>query len=181
MNSSTNNITISGSSSVTSLGTTPTNNISVSKSQNLSQSQNPYQYHIRNSISGSTISNPGISSFNGGPRTATTAVESNMEISGGYSTNQHHIRQLLASGNTGVNILLDENNYQNSAQTRPELYQKCNRGSHSSDTSSAYSGSDTMTSVHSSSLDTDEVDLSGLVESVVDSDEDDLAESMDVS
>lgn len=65
--------------------------------------------------------------------------------------------------------------------TRPELYQKCNRGSHSSDTSSAYSGSDTMTSVHSSSLDADEVDLSGLVESVVDSDEDDLAESMDVS
>lgn len=64
---------------------------------------------------------------------------------------------------------------------RPELYQKCNRGSHSSDTSSAYSGSDTMTSVHSSSLDADEVDLSGLVESVVDSDEEDLAESMDVS
>lgn len=63
---------------------------------------------------------------------------------------------------------------------RPELYQKCNRGSHSSDTSSAYSGSDTMTSVHSSSLDADEVDLSGLVESVVDSDEEDLAESMDV-
>lgn len=64
---------------------------------------------------------------------------------------------------------------------RPELYQKCNRGSHSSDTSSAYSGSDTMTSVHSSSLDADEVDLSGLVESVVDSDEEDLAESIDVS
>lgn len=64
---------------------------------------------------------------------------------------------------------------------RPDLYQKCNRGSHSSDTSSAYSGSDTMTSVHSSSLDADEVDLSGLVESVVDSDEEDLAESMDVS
>lgn len=38
-----------------------------------------------------------------------------------------------------------------------------------------------MTSVHSSSLDADEVDLSGLVESVVDSDEEDLAESMDVS
>lgn len=37
-----------------------------------------------------------------------------------------------------------------------------------------------MTSVHSSSLDADEVDLSGLVESVVDSDEEDLAESMDV-
>lgn len=37
-----------------------------------------------------------------------------------------------------------------------------------------------MTSVHSSSLDVDEVDLSGLVESVVDSDEEDLAESMDV-
>lgn len=38
-----------------------------------------------------------------------------------------------------------------------------------------------MTSVHSSSLDADEVDLSGLVESVVDSDEEDLAESIDVS
>lgn len=64
---------------------------------------------------------------------------------------------------------------------RPELYQKSNRSSHSSDTSSAYSGSDTMTSVHSS-VDADEVDLSGLVESIVDSDEEeDLAESMDVS
>lgn len=65
---------------------------------------------------------------------------------------------------------------------RVDLYQKCNRGSHSSDTSSAYSGSDTMTSIHSSNIDPDEmIDLSGLVESVVDSDEEDLAESMDVS
>lgn len=67
--------------------------------------------------------------------------------------------------------------------TRPDLYQKCNRNSHSSchssDTSSAYSGSDTMTSLHSSSIDAEEVDLSGLIESVVDSDEEDLAESMD--
>lgn len=63
---------------------------------------------------------------------------------------------------------------------RPELYQKSNRSSHSSDTSSAYSGSDTMTSVHSS-VEADDVDLSGLVESVVDSDEEDLAESTDVS
>ncbi|XP_059609852.1 rap guanine nucleotide exchange factor 2 isoform X2 [Phlebotomus argentipes] len=69
--------------------------------------------------------------------------------------------------------------YTDELTQRPDLYQKCNRGSHSSDTSSAYSGSDTMTSVHSSSMDTDEVDLSGLVESVVDSDEEDLAESMD--
>lgn len=37
-----------------------------------------------------------------------------------------------------------------------------------------------MTSVQSS-LDADEVDLSGLVESIVDSDEEDLAESIDVS
>lgn len=65
--------------------------------------------------------------------------------------------------------------------TRPELQQKCNRGSHSSDTSSAYSGSDTMASVYGSSMDAEEIDLSGLVESVVDSDEEDLAESMDVS
>ena len=46
----------------------------------------------------------------------------------------------------------------------------------SSDTSSAYSGSDTMQSVPSG---TEEVDLSGLHESVVDSDEEDLAESID--
>ncbi|XP_058448563.1 rap guanine nucleotide exchange factor 2 isoform X2 [Malaya genurostris] len=57
----------------------------------------------------------------------------------------------------------------------PELYDKGNRLSHSSDTSQT----DTMTSVTSSSLDSDEVDLSGLVESVVDSDEDDIAESID--
>lgn len=64
---------------------------------------------------------------------------------------------------------------------RSQLYHKCSRGSHSSDTSSAYSGSDTMASTHSE-LDGDELDLTGLVESIVDSDEDDdLAESMDVS
>lgn len=50
-----------------------------------------------------------------------------------------------------------------------------------SDTSSAYSGSDTMCqSVHS--LDHDDVDLSGLMESVVDSDEDEnLVENLEVS
>ena len=36
-----------------------------------------------------------------------------------------------------------------------------------------------MTSIHSSSIDAEEVDLSGLIESVVDSDEEDLAESME--
>ncbi|XP_054267681.1 rap guanine nucleotide exchange factor 2 isoform X3 [Macrosteles quadrilineatus] len=72
----------------------------------------------------------------------------------------------------GVNLVFDD------SFARPELYQKSNRSSHSSDTSSAYSGSDTMTSVHSS-VDADDVDLSGLVESVVDSDEEDLAESTD--
>lgn len=65
--------------------------------------------------------------------------------------------------------------------SRQNLYLKCSRGSHSSDTSSAYSGSDTMASTHSE-LDGEELDLTGLVESIVDSDEeDDLAESMDVS
>lgn len=65
--------------------------------------------------------------------------------------------------------------------SRQNLYHKCSRGSHSSDTSSAYSGSDTMASTHSE-LEGDELDLTGLVESIVDSDEeDDLAESMDVS
>lgn len=38
-----------------------------------------------------------------------------------------------------------------------------------------------MASVYGSSLEAEEIDLSGLVESVVDSDEEDLAESMDVS
>lgn len=58
---------------------------------------------------------------------------------------------------------------------------KSNRSSRSSDTSSAYSGSDTMQSVQSS-LEDNEVDFTGLVESAVDSDEEeDLAESIDVS
>ncbi|GLG96449.1 Guanine nucleotide-releasing factor 2 [Gryllus bimaculatus] len=58
---------------------------------------------------------------------------------------------------------------------RPELYVKSNRSSHSSDTSSAYSGSDTMASVHSS-LDEQEADISCLPDS---DEEEDLAESMD--
>lgn len=87
--------------------------------------------------------------------------------------------------NTGVTSIIYEDSNSGSHLVnvhRADLYQKCNRGSHSSDTSSAYSGSDTMTSIHSSTIDPDEmIDLSGLVESVVDSDEEDLAESMDVS
>lgn len=67
------------------------------------------------------------------------------------------------------------------ANARPNLYYKCSRGSHSSDTSSAYSGSDTMASNHSEMDNQDDVDLTGLMESAVDSDEeDDLAESIDV-
>ncbi|XP_011499860.1 PREDICTED: rap guanine nucleotide exchange factor 2-like isoform X5 [Ceratosolen solmsi marchali] len=79
-----------------------------------------------------------------------------------------------------VNLVF-EDTFSQGLTGRPELYQKSNRSSHSSDTSSAYSGSDTMTSVQSSlDADPDEVDLSGLVESIVDSDEEeDLAESMD--
>ncbi|XP_026823675.1 rap guanine nucleotide exchange factor 2 isoform X5 [Ooceraea biroi] len=79
-----------------------------------------------------------------------------------------------------VNLVFDDT-FSQGLTGRPELYQKSNRSSHSSDTSSAYSGSDTMTSVQSSlDADPDEVDLSGLVESIVDSDEEeDLAESMD--
>ncbi|XP_065171530.1 rap guanine nucleotide exchange factor 6-like isoform X3 [Atheta coriaria] len=63
---------------------------------------------------------------------------------------------------------------------RANLYNNKNsRGSHSSDTSSAYSGSDTMASTHSE-VD-EELDFTGLVESVVDDseEEDDLAESME--
>ncbi|KAJ9600078.1 hypothetical protein L9F63_009620, partial [Diploptera punctata] len=72
-----------------------------------------------------------------------------------------------------------EDTFSTALTGRPELYVKSNRSSHSSDTSSAYSGSDTMASVQSS-LDQDEVDLSGLIESTVDSDEEeDLADSMD--
>ena len=51
------------------------------------------------------------------------------------------------------------------------------RNSHSSDSSSAYSGSDTMQSSVPSSVDVEEVDLSGLLESVVDSDEEEGEES----
>ncbi|KAJ8915860.1 hypothetical protein NQ315_004674, partial [Exocentrus adspersus] len=76
-----------------------------------------------------------------------------------------------------INIMFEDAYGQNIP--RQSLYHKCSRGSHSSDTSSAYSGSDTMASTHSE-LEGDELDLTGLVESVVDSDEeDDLVESMD--
>lgn len=185
LNSSVSNTTLSGPTNITTVSSISTSTVNISNSSSTSQlqqqTQSPHQYHIRSSFSGNLTNNCGITAFNVGPnsnlRTATAAVDNNMDT---REHNQHHIRQLL-SGGSGVNIVFDENNFQGGPQTRPELYQKCNRGSHSSDTSSAYSGSDTMTSVHSSSLDADEVDLSGLVESVVDSDEDDLAESMDVS
>ncbi|XP_056630522.1 rap guanine nucleotide exchange factor 6 isoform X3 [Diorhabda sublineata] len=76
-----------------------------------------------------------------------------------------------------INIMFEDAYAQNIP--RQNLYHKCSRGSHSSDTSSAYSGSDTMASTHSE-LEGDELDLTGLVESIVDSDEeDDLTESMD--
>uniref|UniRef100_A0A1B6CBW2 Rap guanine nucleotide exchange factor 2 n=2 Tax=Clastoptera arizonana TaxID=38151 RepID=A0A1B6CBW2_9HEMI len=81
--------------------------------------------------------------------------------------------RLTSTMDRGVSLVFDD-----SFASRPELYQKSNRSSHSSDTSSAYSGSDTMTSVHSS-VEADEPDLSGLVESVVDSDEEDLVEGTD--
>ncbi|XP_021942904.1 rap guanine nucleotide exchange factor 2 isoform X4 [Zootermopsis nevadensis] len=80
---------------------------------------------------------------------------------------------------SNVNLVFEDTQFSPALTGRPELYVKSNRSSHSSDTSSAYSGSDTMASVQSS-LDADEVDLSGLIESIVDSDEEeDLAESMD--
>lgn len=59
-----------------------------------------------------------------------------------------------------------------------KYFQSNNRDSQSSDTSSAYSGSDTISSIHS--IDPEELDLTGLIESVVDSDEDDLPESNQV-
>lgn len=62
---------------------------------------------------------------------------------------------------------------------RGSVFVKSNRSSHGSDTSSAYSGSDTMQSVQSS-LDDQDVDLSGLMESNVDSDEEEeLVDSME--
>lgn len=67
---------------------------------------------------------------------------------------------------------------------RGSVLSKSNRSSRGSDTSSAYSGSDTMQSMQSVALDDqdDHVDLSGLVESIVDSDEEEeLTESMEVS
>ncbi|XP_055549650.1 rap guanine nucleotide exchange factor 2 isoform X2 [Wyeomyia smithii] len=82
-----------------------------------------------------------------------------------------------SSGNVSSKHVIARLKHTNSltAGIPPELYDKGNRLSHSSDISQA----DTMTSVTSSSLDSDEVDLSGLVESVVDSDEEDIAESID--
>ncbi|CAG9864686.1 unnamed protein product [Phyllotreta striolata] len=75
-----------------------------------------------------------------------------------------------------INIMF-EDAYAQNIPRQQSLYHKCSRGSHSSDTSSAYSGSDTMASTHSEG---DDLDLTGLVESIVDSDEeDDLTESMD--
>ena len=110
-----------------------------------------------------------------------------MDVGGGG----HNLNPLRFNSGVQQNPTIYEDNSTNSSSAaanklpnvhRSDLYQKCNRGSHSSDTSSAYSGSDTMTSIHSSTIDPDEmIDLSGLVESVVDSDEEDLAESMDVS
>lgn len=99
-----------------------------------------------------------------------------------YADSQSGLRSLNIPRHTGmerggaINLVFDDSYI---AAIRPELYQKSNRSSHSSDTSSAYSGSDTMTSVHSGSVsvEADEVDLSGLVESIVDSDEDDLGDS----
>lgn len=81
-------------------------------------------------------------------------------------------------------LQLDIHQIHGALQRGCEMYHKSNRSSRSSDTSSAYSGSDTMQSVNSSSLDDQDqmVDLSGLVESLVDSDEEeDLADSIDVS
>ncbi|KAK2720628.1 hypothetical protein QYM36_004503 [Artemia franciscana] len=59
-----------------------------------------------------------------------------------------------------------------------DLYAKSQRSSRGSDTSSAYSGSDTLHSIQSSiETEQDDIDLSGLKESLVDSDEeDDLAD-----
>ena len=55
-----------------------------------------------------------------------------------------------------------------------------NRESHGSDSSSAYSGSDTMASIQSE-IDPDGPDFNGLAESAVDSDEDDdLVECVEV-
>ncbi|XP_022258450.1 rap guanine nucleotide exchange factor 2-like [Limulus polyphemus] len=84
--------------------------------------------------------------------------------------NQHHSHHNL--------LQLAEYQQVQTILQRGELF-KSNRNSHGSDTSSAYSGSDTMQSVQSS-LEDQEVDLSGLTESAVDSDdEEDLAELID--
>ncbi|XP_044766856.1 rap guanine nucleotide exchange factor 2-like isoform X3 [Coccinella septempunctata] len=87
-----------------------------------------------------------------------------------------------ATQHRNVNIMFDDvyGGPNVTTSVRPNLYYKCSRGSHSSDTSSAYSGSDTMASNHSEMDNAEDVDLTGLMESAVDSDEeDDLAESID--
>ncbi|XP_021702563.1 rap guanine nucleotide exchange factor 2 isoform X2 [Aedes aegypti] len=96
---------------------------------------------------------------------------------GGTTTVSSSVTGGGSSGNVSSKHAIARLKHTNSltAGLPPELYDKGNRLSHSSDTSQA----ETMTSVTSSSLDSDEVDLSGLVESVVDSDEEDIAESID--
>lgn len=92
----------------------------------------------------------------------------------GTSTGLHHDFVLQSSG--GFHQLHFNHHHPNVHQVnyrRPLVP----RGSHSSDTSSAYSGSDTMQSLHSS-CENEPIDLNGLHESVVDSDED-LADSLD--
>jgi Rap guanine nucleotide exchange factor 2 len=86
----------------------------------------------------------------------------------------HHLHQMppppgRPPSGSGTGNSADSSGYHsnNGGQHKSSL-----RSSHSSDSSSAYSGSDTMQSPTSSSAEVEEVDLSGLMESVVDSDED---------
>ncbi|CAL1272986.1 unnamed protein product [Larinioides sclopetarius] len=86
----------------------------------------------------------------------------------------------LLHGHGGQRNTLYSMDFSHPLLQRGSVLSKSNRSSHGSDTSSAYSGSDTMQSVQSVSLDEQDVDLSGLVESIVDSDEEEeLTESME--
>ncbi|PRD31099.1 UNVERIFIED_CONTAM: Rap guanine nucleotide exchange factor 2 [Trichonephila clavipes] len=86
----------------------------------------------------------------------------------------------LLHGHSGQRNTLYSMDFSHPLLQRGSVLSKSNRSSHGSDTSSAYSGSDTMQSVQSVSLDEQDVDLSGLVESIVDSDEEEeLTESME--
>ena len=96
----------------------------------------------------------------------------------GHHHHHHHVHHNGTNGGQdsgqGSGHSSNSQTYHGTTSNNKRLHM---RNSHSSDSSSAYSGSDTMQSSVPSSIDVEEVDLSGLLESVVDSDEEEGEES----